>query len=97
LKNDDRYYEKELLSGIQKYNEYVMVSLRTIWGCDLSKIRDIFGEEYAVLFEKQVAQYLNNRMVVEKRDIYSLTDEGKLFADRIASDLFMETEEGTQG
>jgi len=97
ISQNDRYYEEEQLTPVQKYNEFVMVSLRTMWGCDLSKIRDLFGEEVASRFIQLARQYLINGMLVVKDGVYFLTDEGKLFADGIASDLFMEPEDGPQG
>jgi oxygen-independent coproporphyrinogen III oxidase len=38
-------FEEEILSQEQRYNEYVMISLRTIWGTDIEKIKT-FGESY---------------------------------------------------
>ena len=37
------WYEEETLTPVQKYNEYVMTSLRTMWGCDSNKINKDFG------------------------------------------------------
>ncbi len=36
-------YEKEELDSNQKFNEYVMVSLRTKWGIDLNDVKREFG------------------------------------------------------
>ena len=81
--------EKEILSEEQKYNEYVMTSLRTIWGTDFNYITDSFPERFSANFEKESAPYLKNKMMVKEKNIFSLTDKGKLFADKIASDLFI--------
>ena len=97
LNRHELYYESEDLSDIQKYNEYVMVSLRTMWGCDLSKIEELFGVDAVSRFAKQVEQFLPDGRIIEKNGVYYLTDEGKLFADGISSDLFMESEDGTKG
>jgi oxygen-independent coproporphyrinogen III oxidase len=90
VKRKDRFFETEILTKDQKYNEYVMTSLRTIWGCDLNKIRDEFGEEFAVRSSQFAVQFIESGMIVEKEGVYYLSDEGKLFADGIASDLFMD-------
>ena len=84
----DSKAEKELLSVDQKFNEYVMTSLRTSWGCDLEHIRNVFGNDYSDQFLKSAEKYVNENKLVRKGDIFFLTDEGKLFADGIASDLF---------
>jgi oxygen-independent coproporphyrinogen-3 oxidase len=67
-----------------------MVSLRTMWGCDLRKIREEFGEETVSWFTVRAAPYVDSGRMIEKKGVYYLTDEGKLFADGIAAGLFME-------
>ena len=39
IKRKDRYFETEILTPAQRFNEYMMTSLRTMWGCDIHKIR----------------------------------------------------------
>jgi oxygen-independent coproporphyrinogen-3 oxidase len=68
-----------------------------MWGCNLSEIEAIFGEEASFRFTKLVKPFLDNGKIIEKEDVYFLTDEGKLFADGIASDLFMEPENSSKG
>ena len=82
-------YEEELLTPEQKYNEYVMTSLRTMWGCDGGKILDDFGLPVYDLFTKGVNSMINKGFLTEDSGVYYLTDEGKLFADRIAAELFL--------
>ncbi|MGA2823139.1 MAG: radical SAM family heme chaperone HemW [Bacteroidales bacterium] len=90
INRNESFYESEKLTPLQKYNEYVMVSLRTMWGCDLNTIGERFGEEVAAHFSRSAARYLTSGEMTEKKGIYHLTDEGKLFADGIAADLFLE-------
>ncbi|MFC1734458.1 radical SAM family heme chaperone HemW, partial [candidate division KSB1 bacterium] len=52
-------FEKEILNVEQKYNEYVMTSLRTVWGCDLQIIINEFGIFYKDHFLQQIVRYLN--------------------------------------
>ena len=68
-----------------------MVSLRTMWGFDLNKISEEFSDEIASGFRLQASGYIRSGAMIENKGIYTLTDEGKLFADGIASDLFLET------
>ena len=83
------FYEKEILSTEDKFNEYVMTSLRTSWGCDIRKMETDCGEKYAVHFLKNVKKYLDSGIMLIKNNNYILTDEGMLFADGIAADLFL--------
>ena len=81
--------EKEVLTPSQRYNEYVMTSLRTVWGCDTVHILNVFGKEYASHFILKVKPYLEKGHLFCEGTKYFLTDEGKLFADGIASNLFI--------
>lgn len=83
------YYEKEILSKEDKFNEYVMTSLRTSWGCDVEKIERDYGKSYAHNFLKNVKKYLDSGIMLMKDNNFILTDEGMLFADGIAADLFV--------
>ena len=90
INRNERFFESEELTQVQKYNEFVMVSLRTMWGCDLNTLRERFGEEPAVYFSRLAERYLISGEMIKGNGIYYLTDEGKLFADGIAADLFLE-------
>ena len=84
-----RYYEKEILSKEDKFNEYVMTSLRTSWGCDVEKISAKYGSYYSEHFLKNVKKYLESGEMLKDFNTYRLTDEGMLFADGIAAELFL--------
>jgi oxygen-independent coproporphyrinogen-3 oxidase len=96
INRNEPFFESEELTPVQQYNEYVMVSLRTMWGCDLNTIGERFGEEAAAHFSRLAARYLTLGELVEKTGIYYLTDEGKLFADGIAADLFLEPQKSPE-
>ncbi|MDP1621775.1 MAG: coproporphyrinogen-III oxidase family protein [Bacteroidales bacterium] len=82
-------YEEEILTTVQKYNEYVMTSLRTMWGCESRKIISDFGFQISDFFRENALPMIGKGMLTEISGIYYLTDEGKLFADRVASELFL--------
>jgi len=82
-------FEKEVLSEKQRYNEYVMTSLRTIWGCDLEHIKNIFGNGYMDYCQSQAIPFLDQGRLEQKGKKLLLTLQGKIFADGIASALFM--------
>lgn len=87
--NSEDYFEKETLSLEDKFNEYVMTSLRTSWGCDIEKIERDYGKSYAHHFLKNIKKYLENGEMLKENNTYFLSEEGKLFADGIAADLFL--------
>ena len=87
--NSEDYFEKEILSRDDKFNEYIMTSLRTSWGCDIEKIERDYGKSYAHHFLKTIKKYLDNGEMLKENNTYFLSEEGKLFADGIAADLFL--------
>jgi oxygen-independent coproporphyrinogen-3 oxidase len=81
--------EKEVLTMEQRYNEYVMTSLRTVWGCDTVHILQMFGKEQESYFIRNVKPFVEKNHLYREGSKYFLTDEGKLFADGIAAALFL--------
>ena len=83
------YFEKEILTEKERFNEYVLTSLRTIWGIDLNYLKTNFNSEFVKAFLNQVDIYIKQEHVIVKKNTYTLTENGKLLADKIASELFM--------
>ena len=81
--------EVEILSEIDKYNEYIMTGLRTIWGVDLNKIKNNFGEKFLNHLHSQAKKFINDDLLIIESDIFKTTKKGKFLCDGIASDLFM--------
>jgi oxygen-independent coproporphyrinogen-3 oxidase len=81
-------FEKEDLTPAQRLNEYIMTSLRTMEGIQLSRVHETWGKENADLLVKNSEKYLHRGMLMHQDNGIVLTREGKLFADGIAADLF---------
>lgn len=81
-------FEQEILTIQQRYNEYILTSLRTIWGSDLLHVQKQFGNEFLEYCLKEAAPYFRSKQLIQEGNKLFLTDAGKLFADKIASDLF---------
>ncbi|HWD86501.1 MAG TPA: radical SAM family heme chaperone HemW [Mucilaginibacter sp.] len=79
--------EKEVLSETDRLNEYIMTSLRTIWGLDLNKLNSIAAGAADTVLKSAVGFYEREWIREEQNKIY-LTQTGKLYADHIASELF---------
>ncbi len=88
----ESHFETEVLSPSQRYNEYVMVSLRTIWGTSLDHIKQEFGEGPASYFKDLASHFLISKDMIEHDGIFTLSENGKLFADKISSDLFLDND-----
>lgn len=80
--------EREVLTEIQKYNEYILTSLRTIWGMDFNFVKNKFSQKLFSHMEKECDILIQKKMLSQKDEKIFLTHKGKLFADKITSDLF---------
>lgn len=90
LEQNGEFQEIELLTAHDRYNEYIMTSLRTMWGIQLSKIEEEFGTDYSSHFLKEVDIFLKQGEVIsDDNQQFKLTMKGKLLADYIASELFL--------
>ncbi len=81
-------FEKEELTDVDLYNEYVMTNLRTMWGIDTAKVKDEYGT-----FWQQVGgvlqKYLNSGDLVERDGKVRISESGWVISDAILSDLFV--------
>ena len=89
VNSNNSYFEVEQLNNTQKYNEYIFTALRTIWGVKLEYITNQFGKEPLAYFNNQVTKWVSQEKIKIDGNTYTLTKEGKLYADSIALDLFM--------
>jgi oxygen-independent coproporphyrinogen-3 oxidase len=82
-------YEEEVLSNRDRYNEYVMTGLRTIWGVSLEHVHTHFGLKYYEYLLQQALKHLEGQLLYREADTLKVAEKGKFLADGIASDLFM--------
>jgi len=90
LKENKILFEKEELTSTQRLNEYIMISLRTMEGCNLNYIETHFSKKAKEEILKNAQEYLDANKLELKNQQLILTREGKLLADGIAADLFFE-------
>jgi oxygen-independent coproporphyrinogen-3 oxidase len=81
-------FELEQLSEVQKLNEYLMISLRTSAGIDLDRVQLIFGQEKEQRIRMTSEKWIKQEKVILNNHRLQLTDNGMLYADGIAADLF---------
>jgi oxygen-independent coproporphyrinogen-3 oxidase len=86
---DVSYFEDEILSESDQFNEYILTSLRTIWGIDAEVLKNKFSSEITNAFNQKINIYISKEMITLTKNQYVLTSNGKLFADKIASELFV--------
>ena len=88
IQNDELPNEVEKLTLQDRYNEYIMTGLRTIWGVSLVRIEQEFGIDFLNYLKKQSRKFIDDGLLSITDDILKPTLKGKFLTDGIASDLF---------
>jgi oxygen-independent coproporphyrinogen-3 oxidase len=81
--------EIETLTKTDRYNEYIMTGLRTIWGVSLERIEQEFGKTYLAYLNQQAAKFIEDHLLFVDDNILRTTKKGQFLSDGIASDLFL--------
>jgi oxygen-independent coproporphyrinogen III oxidase len=82
-------FEKIILTREDQMNEYILTSLRTKWGCNNQILMSKYGVNLLVLREDYLYGLFIQGMIEIEEQCITLTNKGKLLADKIASDLFV--------
>lgn len=82
-------FEKEVLTRENRINEYILTSLRTSWGTDCGLLKSTYGYDLPAENKKYLSELLDKKLITLEQDVLKLTPAGKLFADKISSDLFV--------
>jgi oxygen-independent coproporphyrinogen-3 oxidase len=86
LEKNEIPFEKETLTRSQQTNEYIMTALRTKEGLDLDKLPVSVSHGLRAAGKK----FIETGKLILKENKLILTREGKLFADGIAAELFID-------
>ena len=79
--------ESELLDTPTRYNDTVMLSLRTCEGIDLARLRRNFGQRHLDLCLNAAQPYLSDGLLERRDDRLRLTRQGLFVSDMVMSDL----------
>lgn len=90
ITNDSVPFEREVLSDANKVNEYLLTTLRTSWGCDTVWLKSTLQFEWTDEQRLYLDKIIQNGLAELSETHLVLTRKGKLLADKIASDLFVD-------
>jgi oxygen-independent coproporphyrinogen-3 oxidase len=80
----------ESLTFIEQTNEYLLTGLRTKWGVQFNTLDQLSQGYFRQQHSKTLQTLIGQNLVQIQQDTLKLTETGKLFADRITGDLFIE-------
>jgi oxygen-independent coproporphyrinogen III oxidase len=90
MENGPSPYTVETLAGADRINEYILTSLRTIWGLEIDRLSALSGVDFVAGKEKLLEKLFIEQLVLLKDNHLFLTRKGKFLADSIAASLFIE-------
>lgn len=82
-------FQKEILTKTDFINEYVMTSLRTSEGCDLTFLHKKYDYDLKKTQNKTLEKMRRSKLIIEENEKIKLSKKGKLLADHIAAELFL--------
>lgn len=87
IEGNRRDFETESLNQTTRYNEFIITTIRTVWGTPIEKLKQEFGNELWEYCRKMSAPYLENGKLEVHEGALRLTREGIFISDSIMSDL----------
>lgn len=87
IETGNRSYEIEELHLNTRYNEYIMTSLRTVWGVSPEHIKQYFGTKLWKYFQEMATPHLQDGRLIMQNNHFCLTRKGIFVSDDIMSDL----------
>lgn len=88
VENETVYWENEVLTIENKFNEYLMTKLRTAEGIDLNYI-DSINPNWKTNQSKNIENLLSKENITANNNAIALTNSGKLISDYIISLLMI--------
>ena len=79
--------EMEKLNEKKRYNDYILTTLRTIWGVNLNFIKNHFSANFESFLLNFSQKWINSGHLLKNKEILCLSKKGKLMADHIVADL----------
>lgn len=81
--------ETEILAEKDRFNEMIMIGLRTIWGVDLDKINQTFSSQIIDYLNQEIKTKQENGILTIENNHLKIPEKNWFLADGIASDLFL--------
>jgi len=83
------FFESEELDTRTRFNEYIMTSLRTMWGIDLEYVEEMFEKEGYDYVMNLSGKFKDYGLMKQEQKSLILTNQGKLISDNIISEFMM--------
>lgn len=88
LKSGELPIQSEILSATDKFNEYLMTGLRTMWGCEKNRLDELLPQGNDE-FQENMALAIDKGHICNNDNTYVLDKDVMVIADSVIGDLFL--------
>jgi oxygen-independent coproporphyrinogen-3 oxidase len=81
--------EEETLDERTRFHDYLMTSLRTMWGIDMEFIKNEWGKKYLEHIRRRSKPFIRGGRILEMDGKLVLSTDGMFIADHIISEMFI--------
>ena len=87
INTNQTFWENEILSNVESYNDYILTSLRTVWGINLDFLRTNFGETLYNYFSEQSQRFIQQGLLICDGEQIKIPTKHFLLSDGIIREL----------
>ena len=87
VNNGQTYFEVEDLDLYTRYNDFVITTIRTMWGMQLDALKEQFGEKLYNYCLRMAQPHLSQGTLELSNNVLKLTEKGVFISDGIMSDM----------
>jgi len=88
VEHEALFWKDEVLTPQDQYNDYMITSLRTMWGISGAYLDSVFDSRYTSYFRKEALPFIDTGHMIFDGKTYTLSEEGLFISDRIMEKLF---------
>ncbi len=92
VNNGEIPFTKEVLNFETRYNEYIISSMRTMWGVDLDFVEASFSKEFKDYCLTMAKEFIKSGLIIQKQDQLVLSTKGMFISDSIMAEMLYVTE-----
>ena len=89
IENNLPYWEAEILSEQDRYNDFIITGLRTSWGISEKAVQENFSDRYYTHFQRCRDQYLQSGKLEYALGKVRINPEGLFISDKIMADFMV--------
>ncbi|MFV0471166.1 MAG: radical SAM family heme chaperone HemW [Paludibacteraceae bacterium] len=89
IENEISYFEREELTENDRFNDYIIIRLRTTEGIELEEAKSLFDEKMFQHLLESSKKHILNKLLIRQNSRLFMTQSGILVSNRIIEDMMI--------